>query len=72
LGIALKSEGRLEEAIDAYKKAIEIDPKHPQTFNNLAVALNAAGKNQEAFEAYRMAISLEPNNPMCFKISASF
>jgi tetratricopeptide (TPR) repeat protein len=39
LAIALYDQGKLEEAIQNYKKAIEINPKNAYAYYNLAVAL---------------------------------
>ena len=38
-GILLEKMGDFSKAIDAYKKAIEIDPKYSESMNNLAVLL---------------------------------
>src|SRR5262249_38530501 len=40
LGVALYSQGKLDEAIAAYRKAIELDPKDAATRSKLASALN--------------------------------
>jgi Flp pilus assembly protein TadD len=39
LAIALYQQGKLEEAIQNYKKAIEINPKDDLAYNGLAIAL---------------------------------
>ena len=36
-GIILKRNGRIEEAIDSYKKAISLKPDYVQAYNNLGV-----------------------------------
>ncbi len=60
LGQALKAVGRNEDAIKAYRKAIEADPGYPQPWNNMANLLAAAGQRTEAIEAYRRAIAAAP------------
>ena len=37
MGIILKRNGRVEEAIDSYKKAISLKPDYVQAYNNLGV-----------------------------------
>ena len=44
LAILLNKQKKLEEAIQNYKKAIEINPKYDQAFFNLALALRQQGK----------------------------
>jgi len=56
----LQSTARLGEAIDAYRRAIAIDPGHANAHNNLGVLLRARGEPQQAEAAYRTAIELNP------------
>ena len=44
LGIALRDQRKLDEAIAAYRKAIELDPKYAMAYNNLGIALSAPGE----------------------------
>jgi tetratricopeptide (TPR) repeat protein len=60
LGNVLKSQGKLKEAIDAYEKAISINPKYAEAFNNLGVAFQSQHRSAEALTAYKNAISLKP------------
>ena len=41
LGLLLDNEGRKEEAMEHYQKAIRINPNYPDALNNLGVALAA-------------------------------
>jgi tetratricopeptide (TPR) repeat protein len=59
---ALQRKARLQEAVQAYRKAIDLDPKLATAHNNLGLALQAQGRLQEAVVAYRQAILLEPDN----------
>jgi serine/threonine protein kinase/tetratricopeptide (TPR) repeat protein len=59
-GNLLRDLGRLDEAIDIYHKAIELDPKDSYAHGNLARTLNMQGKPDEAIAAYRMAIEADP------------
>ena len=56
------SDGRVDEAIAAYQRAIAIDPRHANAHNNLGAVLRAAGRPEEAEVAYRTAISLDPGH----------
>jgi tetratricopeptide (TPR) repeat protein len=60
LGLAFYDQKKLSEAIAAYRKAIEIDPKHAAAHNNLGLALHNQKKLPEAIAAYRKAIELDP------------
>jgi Tfp pilus assembly protein PilF len=59
LGYALRKQGKLDEAIVEYRKAIELDPKYAGAHNNLGVALMGQGKLDEAIAEYRKAIELD-------------
>ena len=62
MGSALQDQGKLEEAIEAYKKAIAIKPDHAEAHNNMGNALRDQGKLEEAIEAYKKAIAYKPNH----------
>ena len=61
IGAANKGLGNLEEAIEAYKKALKIKPNYFEAFNNMGNAFKNQGKLDEAIEAYNKAISLKPD-----------
>jgi len=56
----LYSEGKLEEALIWYDKAISAYSNCAQAHSSKADALEALGKRQEAMIHYNKAISLEP------------
>ena len=60
LGRGLHAQGKLDEAIDAYRQAIEVDRTLFSAQYNLGGALWAQGKLDEAIDAYRQAIELDP------------
>jgi tetratricopeptide (TPR) repeat protein len=62
LGLLLYNQGRMEEAMEHYHKAIQINPNYSDALNNLGNALAAKGRFDEAIENYRKAIQIKPNN----------
>ena len=58
-GIALEAHGNYDEAIQAYDKAIEIDPQDETAWNNKVNALNKLGRTTEANTAYAKFKELE-------------
>ncbi len=61
LGLALAGAGRTAEAEPHYRGSLALDPKIPETWNNLALTLKALGRPSEALDAYRQAIALKPD-----------
>ena len=61
MGNALRKQEKLEEAIEAYKKAIEITPANPEAYNNMGVTLNDQRKLEEAMDAYKKALAIRPD-----------
>jgi tetratricopeptide (TPR) repeat protein len=55
-----------QEALEAYDKAIELDPNYVQAYNNKGAALVGLGRYREALEAYDKAIELDPNNVQAY------
>ena len=52
MGIILKRNGRVEEAIDNYKKAISLKPDYVQAYNNLGVLYKDNEKYENAIEMF--------------------
>ena len=48
-----------DEAIESYKKAINIKPNHADPYNNLAIIYRYFGKKELAIENFRKAISIK-------------
>jgi tetratricopeptide (TPR) repeat protein len=66
LGIALREQGKLVDAVTEYRSALRIDPGYARAHNNLGVALNELGatlkdkdKVEEAIAEYRRAIGFD-------------
>ncbi|MEP0404687.1 MAG: tetratricopeptide repeat protein, partial [Lentilitoribacter sp.] len=62
MGNALEDQSKLEEAIEAYNKALAIKPDYPEAYNNKGIALEDQGKLEEAIEAYNKALAIKPDN----------
>ena len=58
LGIMLGKQGRLDEAIEHFQKALEIFPGYPECHNNLGVALLQKGQVDEAIEHFQKVLEL--------------
>ena len=57
----LKDQGKLDEAVACYRRALELKPDYAETHNNLGNALNDRGKLDEAVACYRRALELKPD-----------
>ena len=62
MGNALKGQGKLEEAIGAYNKALSIKPDSADAYYNMGIALQDQGKPEEAIDAYTKALSIKPDS----------
>ncbi|MEX0923568.1 MAG: tetratricopeptide repeat protein [Rhodovibrionaceae bacterium] len=62
-GVELHRGGRLDEAVEAYARAVTHRPDHSLALNNLAVALRGKGRFGAAEVAYRRALAAAPDNP---------
>ncbi len=61
LGLALRLQGRLSEALELYRRSLAIDPAQPHVHRNLGSLLTALGSNGEAVAALEEAVRLKPN-----------
>jgi Flp pilus assembly protein TadD len=60
LGYVLSRQGRTDEAVAEFHKAIEVDPKFTPAYNNLANALSQQGKLEEAAQYYERSLAEKP------------
>ncbi|MHC4629339.1 MAG: tetratricopeptide repeat protein, partial [Planctomycetota bacterium] len=58
LGIALKEQGRLAEAVDSYKQAVGLKPHYAEAHNNMGIALHAGAEHDRALECFERAVQL--------------
>jgi tetratricopeptide (TPR) repeat protein len=60
-GFLFAEQKRFDCAIDAFERALALDPKDAPTCFNLAFILQSAGRHAEAIERFQRAIDLERN-----------
>jgi tetratricopeptide (TPR) repeat protein len=66
LGIALRDQKKLVEAVVAYRKAIDLKPDYAVAYSNLGNALREQKKLDEAVAAYRKAIQVQPDYAVAY------
>ena len=57
-GILLRREGKLDEAIEKYEEAIEINAEYAPAYNNWGVVLRQKGELEGAIKKYKKAIKI--------------
>jgi tetratricopeptide (TPR) repeat protein len=63
LGSALEDLNQVQEAIDAYRRAIALNPQYADPYHNLADLLDQMGQTQEARPMWDSYLRLEPTEP---------
>ena len=53
--------GRIDEAIEQYQQALEINPDYAEAHINLGIALAGCGRIDEAMAHYRKALEIKPD-----------
>ena len=61
--MTLQEQGKTEEAIGAYRKALLIKPFFAEAYYNMGVTLQQQGKIEEAIESYTKALSINSEYP---------
>jgi len=61
-GAILQELGKLDLSIDAYNKALAIEPNYADAHYNMGMALQRQGKLKEAIKAYNKALAIKPDN----------
>src|SRR3989449_709677 len=64
LGLALVRQGKLTEAIEHFKTALQIKPEYPDAHTNVGAALADQGKLAEAIDYYREALQSKPDDAL--------
>jgi tetratricopeptide (TPR) repeat protein len=60
-GERLAGEGKIDEAIEAFRQAVSIDPQFAAAYYNLGVLLRMQGQLDEAVGSYQKALVLTPD-----------
>jgi predicted O-linked N-acetylglucosamine transferase (SPINDLY family)/predicted SAM-dependent methyltransferase len=60
LGCCFQAQRKNDDAVTAFARAVELDPKFAKAMNNLGCTLEAAGNLRGAFECYDRALELDP------------
>ena len=60
-GNILHDQGKLEDAIESYIQALQLNPKFVGVYNNLGNVLKDLGRLEEAIESYKRALMIDPD-----------
>ena len=60
LGVALASQGHIDEAIAEFKEAIRVSPDYAEAYYDLGIARDGTGQTDEAILEFQEAIRLKP------------
>ena len=61
LGLALQGQGKLQEAVQAYDKAIQLKPDFAEAYSNRGNTLNELGQLDAAVKSYEKALAIKPD-----------
>jgi tetratricopeptide (TPR) repeat protein len=61
LGYVIGRQGRTDESLAEFRRAIDIDPRYTPAYNNLAQVLAGQGKLDEAERYYRLSLEQKPS-----------
>jgi tetratricopeptide (TPR) repeat protein len=62
-GVRQAAAGKTSEAVEAYRRAVELNPAHADAWNNLGDLLRRIGNRPAALDAVRHALSANPDHP---------
>lgn len=62
-GMRLQQEGKIEEALAYYQKAVYLDPSYAAAYNDAGVIFEAMGQPEKAKQMYLKAIEVAPGYP---------
>ncbi|MCL6520107.1 MAG: tetratricopeptide repeat protein [Armatimonadetes bacterium] len=63
MGLAFLDQGKLEGAVDQFRKAVQLKPNHSGAWNALGMTLSKLGRLKEAEVCYNKVLEIEPNRP---------
>ena len=59
-GLALYGRGQVQEALVAFERSLQLNPRYSKTWSNLGAVYEDLGRNAEAIRAYEQALTLAP------------
>ncbi|MFI5295249.1 MAG: tetratricopeptide repeat protein [Thermodesulfovibrionales bacterium] len=62
LGLAYRSQGQLDKAIEEYLTALRLNPKNARVHNNIGAAYASQGQLDRAIAEYQIALRLKPGD----------
>ena len=62
LGLSLKGQKKLDEAILCFQKAVDINPLYAEAYSNMAIVFQEQGDIDTAISLYHKALELDPND----------
>jgi tetratricopeptide (TPR) repeat protein len=71
MGLALRRDDKLDQAIEHYKRATQLDPHFPEAEHNLGAVLARQKKYSEAIVHFQKALSINPARPNTWSSLAS-
>jgi tetratricopeptide (TPR) repeat protein len=60
--MALYDQGRFDEAVESYQKAVKLEPDYADAHYNLANALKHKGDLRKAIDSYRASLAINPSD----------
>ena len=60
MGTALQQQGKVDEALECYTKALSFQPDYATALYNMGVLLQNQGKHDEAQNSYNKALLIKP------------